>query len=65
VSGDERDQAQVAAYVRAALALERYVFTEAEIADITLQFTRFAEVATAYLESPLTRAVLPAPVFRP
>jgi hypothetical protein len=56
-------------YVRSALALQGYTFTDAQVAEITAQFARIAAVA----DSMLTPDSIPpagqdrgtAPVFRP
>ena len=53
------------AYVRAALALQGYVFDEAQIAEIVLQFSRLEAVARTVFDWPLPFASEPAPVFRP
>jgi hypothetical protein len=57
------------AYVRAALELQGYEFTEERIAEITLQFARIESIARTILP-PAVDAVTepdlgPAPVFRP
>jgi alkylhydroperoxidase family enzyme len=52
-------------YVRAALRLQGYEFTEAQIAEITAQFARIEAVAQSILEYPLAFAAEAAPVFRP
>ncbi len=52
-------------YVRAALALHGYVFDEAQIAEIVLQFSRIEALAQAVLELPMPLASQAAPVFRP
>jgi Protein of unknown function (DUF4089) len=52
-------------YVRAALALQGYVFDEAQIADIVLQFSRIQTIAQTVQEFPLPFASQAAPVFRP
>ena len=52
-------------YVRAALALQGYVFDEAQIAEIVMQFSRLDAIARSVFESPLPFASEAAPVFRP
>jgi Protein of unknown function (DUF4089) len=52
-------------YVRAALAVHGYVFDEAQIAEIVLQFSRIEAIAQTVLEFPLPLAAQAAPVFRP
>jgi hypothetical protein len=51
--------------VRAALALQGYVFDEAQIAEIVLQFSRLAAIAQSVCDFPLPFACEAAPVFRP
>ncbi len=53
------------AYVRAALGLQGYAFDDAEIAEITAQFSRLEAIARTVLDWPLPFASAPAPVFRP
>ena len=52
-------------YVRTALALQGYSFTDAQIAGIVLQFSRFAAIADAFIDMPLPLDLDAAPVFRP
>jgi hypothetical protein len=56
-------------YVRAALELQGYDFTEERIAAITLQFARFESIARTILPPALSANAEPdlgpAPVFRP
>jgi hypothetical protein len=52
-------------YVRATLALQGYVFDEAQIADIVEQFSRLESIAQTVSQWPLPFASEPAPVFRP
>ena len=57
------------AYVRAALELQGYAFSEERIAEITLQFARIESIACTILP-PAMHAnaepdLGPAPVFRP
>jgi hypothetical protein len=52
-------------YVRAALALQGYVFDEAQIAEIVMQFSRLDAIARSVFEWPLSFASEAAPVFRP
>jgi Protein of unknown function (DUF4089) len=52
-------------YVRAALVLHGYVFDEAQIAEIVLQFSRIEAIAQTVLEPPLPLVSQAAPVFRP
>ena len=56
-------------YVRAALALQGYEFSEERIREITLQFARIESIARAILPpavQPNAEPDLgPAPVFRP
>jgi Protein of unknown function (DUF4089) len=52
-------------YVRAALGVHGYVFDEAQIAEIVLQFSRIEAIAQTVLEFPLPLAAQAAPVFRP
>jgi hypothetical protein len=52
-------------YVRAALALQGYVFDEAQIAEIVLQFSRLEAIAQTVFDWPLPFASEAAPVFRP
>lgn len=56
---------QIEPYVRAALALHGYQFTEAQIAGILLQFARFAAIADTFIDMPLPLELDAAPVFRP
>jgi Protein of unknown function (DUF4089) len=53
------------AYVRAALALQGYVFDESQIAEIVLQFSRIEAIAQMVLDWPMPSASPAAPVFRP
>jgi hypothetical protein len=55
----------VEAYVRAALALQGYHFDEAQIAEITVQFSRLETIAQSVMRWPLPFAAEAAPVFRP
>jgi len=55
----------IAAYVRAALALHGYALDEAQVRDVILQFTRIAVIAGAVLHTPLPPPAEPLPVFRP
>ena len=52
-------------YVRAALTLQGYVFDEAQIAEIVLQFSRLEAIAQSVFDWPLPFASEAAPVFRP
>jgi Protein of unknown function (DUF4089) len=52
-------------YVRAALAVHGYVFDEAQIAEIVLQFSRIEAIAQTVLEFQLPLDTQAAPVFRP
>jgi len=56
-------------YVRAALDLQGYEFSEERIAEITLQFTRIESIARTILPPGVAAATEqdpgPAPVFRP
>jgi hypothetical protein len=52
-------------YVRAALALQGYVFDEAQIAEIVLQFSRIDAIAQIVQEFPLPFDSQAAPAFRP
>ncbi|HEX3603025.1 MAG TPA: DUF4089 domain-containing protein [Steroidobacteraceae bacterium] len=56
---------QLEAYVRAALPLQGYVFDEAQIAEIVMQFSRLEAIARSVFEWPLPFASEAAPVFRP
>jgi hypothetical protein len=53
------------AYVRAALALQGYVFDESQIAEIALQFSRIEAIAQTVLDWPMPSGSPAAPVFRP
>jgi hypothetical protein len=61
----ERATNALESYVRAALALQGYEFDEAQIAEITLQFSRIETVAEIVLAWPLPFASEAAAVFRP
>jgi hypothetical protein len=61
---EDRDKS-LESYVRAALALQGYVFDEAQIAEIVLQFSRLEAIAQAVFDWPLPFASEAAPVFRP
>ena len=61
----EADTQPLESYVRAALALQGYHFDEAQIAEITVQFSRLEGIARMVLDWPLPFASEPAPVFRP
>jgi hypothetical protein len=52
-------------YVRATLALQGYVFDDAVIAEIVMQFSRLEAIAQTLFDWPLPFASEPAPVFRP
>jgi hypothetical protein len=56
-------------YVRAALELQGYEFSEERIAEITLQFARIESIARIILPPAVGADALPdpgpAPVFRP
>jgi hypothetical protein len=52
-------------YVRAALVLQGYVFDEAQIAEIVLQYSRLEAIAQSVFDWPLPFASEAAPVFRP
>ncbi len=60
MSEDELD-----AYVRAALALHGYRFDPAQVAAITQQFARVANIAAVFVDFEIAQDVEPAPVFRP
>ncbi len=53
------------AYVRAALALQGYVFDDAQIAEITLQFSRIEAIARTIVDGRVPIDTEAAPVFRP
>lgn len=53
------------AYVRETLALQRYAFDDAEIAEIVMQFSRLEAIARTVFDWPLPFASEAAPVFRP
>jgi hypothetical protein len=59
------DDPTLESYVRAALALQGYVFDEAQIAEIVLQFSRLAAIAQTVFDVALPFASEAAPVFRP
>ncbi|HEY2782965.1 MAG TPA: DUF4089 domain-containing protein [Steroidobacteraceae bacterium] len=61
---EARDK-QLESYVRAALALQGYVFDETQIAEIVMQFSRLDAIARSVFEWPLPFASEAAPVFRP
>ncbi len=56
-------------YVRAALELQGYEFSEERIAEMTLQFTRIESIARTLLppaaDADAKLDLGPAPVFRP
>jgi len=52
-------------YVRVALTLQGYRFDDAQIAEITLQFSRIEAMARTILQNPLPFAAQAAAVFRP
>jgi 1-carboxybiuret hydrolase subunit AtzG-like protein len=52
-------------YVRAALALQGYVFDEAQTAEIVQQFSRIDAIAQIVQEFSLPFDSQAAPVFRP
>jgi hypothetical protein len=52
-------------FVRAALARQGYVFDEAQIAEILLQFSRIETIEQTVQEFALPFASQAAPVFRP
>jgi Protein of unknown function (DUF4089) len=52
-------------YVRAALALQGFEFDDAQIAEITLQFSRIESIAQIILTWPLPFGSEAAEVFRP
>jgi Protein of unknown function (DUF4089) len=61
----ERAIDALGSYVRAALALQGYEFAEAQIAEITLQFSRIETIAQMILDWPLPFESEAAEVFRP
>ncbi|WP_151446009.1 DUF4089 domain-containing protein [Lacisediminimonas profundi] len=52
-------------YVRAALRLQGYDFSEERSAEIALQFSRIAGIADSFLDLPLPLEAEQAGVFRP
>jgi hypothetical protein len=61
----ESHEKRLDAYVRAALALQGYVFDDSEIAEIVMQFSRLEAIARTVFDYPLPFASEAAPVFRP
>lgn len=51
-------------YVRAALALQGYRFDEAQIAEITLHYSRIQAMAETVFDFPMPFGSEAAPVFR-
>jgi Protein of unknown function (DUF4089) len=52
-------------YVRAALALQGYRFDDAQIAEITLHYSRIQAMAETVFDWPMPFGSEAAPVFRP
>jgi hypothetical protein len=52
-------------YVRAALALQGYRFDDAQIAEITLHYSRIQAMAETIFDWPMPFGSEAAPVFRP
>jgi hypothetical protein len=61
----ERAISALESYVRTALALQGYEFDAAQIAEITLQFSRIEAIAQIVLTWPLPFGSEAAEVFRP
>ena len=59
------NDAQVDAYVRAALTLQGYRLDEHEIQRVIVQFARIASIADSYLTAPMPFQAEAAPVFTP
>jgi hypothetical protein len=61
----EGNENPLESYVRAALALQGYRFTEAQIAEITLHYSRIQGMAETIFNWPIPFGSEAAPVFRP
>ena len=61
----EETESPPARYVRAALALQGYRFDDAQIAEITLHFSRIQAMAGTIFDCPMPFGSVAAPVFRP
>ncbi len=56
---------RLAAYVRAALALQGYRLDAMQTDAVAEQFSRIALIAGTFVDEPLAANVEPLPVFRP
>ncbi len=56
---------RIAAYVRAALALQGYRLDAAQTDAVAEQFSRIALIAGTFVDEPLAANAEPLPVFRP
>ena len=61
----EEQENPLARYVRATLALQGYRFDDAQIAEITLHYSRIQAMAETIFDCPLPFGSEAAPVFRP
>jgi Protein of unknown function (DUF4089) len=61
----ERNTESIESYVRAALTLQGYQLDEAQIAQVTLEFSRIEAIAQLILRWPLPFTAEAAPAFRP
>ena len=61
----EETESPLARYVRAALALQGYRFDDAQIAEITLHFSRIQAMAETIFNCPMPFGSEAAPAFRP
>lgn len=52
-------------YVRSALALAGYALREQATAEVVQQFTRIHDIATGFVDEPLSVELESASVFRP
>ena len=53
------------AYVRAALVMQGYQFSEARVIDIAREFERIESIAATIVNAELARDLESAPMFRP
>jgi hypothetical protein len=61
----EETETALARYVREALALQCYRFDNAQIAEITLHFSRIQAMADTIFDCPMPFGSEAAPAFRP
>lgn len=62
---DAASPQHIEAYVKAALAIQGYTFSETRIADVVQHFTRIEQLSRAVRDADLPPEVDSAPIFTP